>query len=176
MEEAIKNSKSISEVVKKIFGYDNRYSRNKVELYIKENHVDISHFGRNKKLTRVIKLCPVCNKEFETLINHRDEKTTCSYSCANSFFRSGKNNPNWNDDRYTTTCWLYHKKECVICGESKIVTVHHHDENHNNNNPENLVPLCPTHHQYVHSRYKPLVIDKIENYLYNFKKQKICHT
>ena len=29
---------------------------------------------------------------------------------------------------------------------------------------------CPTHHVYVHSRYKEIVIDKIDLYLENFKK------
>ena len=173
MEKIIKESKSIAQVVKKIFGYDNRYARDKVEKFIKENNISTYHFGGNKKLSRQVKICPVCNKNFESLINHRDEKVTCSHSCANSFFRSGKNNPNWKDDRYTTTCWEYHKKQCIICGEDKIVTVHHHDENHYNNSPDNLVPLCPTHHQYVHSRFKDLVIDQIENYLYNFRKGQI---
>lgn len=176
MEKIIKESKSIAQVVKKVFGYDNKYARNKVEEFIRENNISTEHFGRNKKLSRIEKICPVCTNKFETVINHRDEKITCSHSCANTFFRSGRNNPNWKDDRYTTTCWEYHKKECIICGENKIVTVHHYDENHNNNSPDNLVPLCPTHHQYVHSRFRDLVIDQIEIYLYNFNKLNICHT
>ena len=175
MFEVIKESKSLAQVVKKVFGYDNRYARNKVVEFIETNQVDISHFGKNQKLDWGEKICPICKKTFKTIMNHRDEKVTCSHSCANSFFRSGKNNPNWKDDRYQTTCWEFHKKECVICGENLIVTVHHHDENHNNNSPDNLVPLCPTHHQYVHSRYRHLIIDVIENYLYIFKKTQ-CHT
>jgi hypothetical protein len=63
---------------------------------------------------------------------------------------------------YRTICWAHHKKECVICGENKIVAVHHYDHNHNNNDPSNLIPLCPTHHVYVHSGHKSLVEDKIE--------------
>lgn len=66
-------------------------------------------------------------------------------------------------------CFHYHKKECIICGENKIVSVHHYDENHKNNNPENLVPLSPTHHQYVRSKYKNEVIDKIDEFVYSFK-------
>jgi len=53
------------------------------------------------------------------------------------------------------------------------VAVHHYDENHNNNNPENLVPLCPTHHQYVHSKYKNEVIDKINEFVYSFKTGRV---
>ena len=95
---------------------------------------------------------------------------TCSYSCSNSYFRSGQNNPNYkNGNNYRTICFIYHEQKCIICDEDKIVAVHHYDENHDNNSIDNLVPLCPTHHQYVHSKYKDLVIDKIDDYVKNFK-------
>ena len=57
-----------------------------------------------------------------------------------------------------------------ICGENKIVSVHHFDENHENNNPENLVPLCPTHHQYIHSSFKNDIFDQVESYVKNYIK------
>jgi hypothetical protein len=173
MEIEIKESTSIAQVTKKVFGYDNAHSRKKVNEFINENNVDISHFGKKKIIERVVKVCPVCKKKFETKLNHRDEKITCSHSCSNSFFRSGINNPNWKNDRYQSTCWEFHEKKCIICGEEKIVAVHHHDENRENNSPENLIPLCPTHHHYVHSKFRNLVIDQIENYIYNFKKNAI---
>lgn len=66
---------------------------------------------------------------------------------------------------YRVICFRHHKKECVVCGEDKIVAVHHYDENHDNNEPGNLVPLCPTHHQYVHSKYKSLVEKTIEEWV-----------
>lgn len=69
---------------------------------------------------------------------------------------------------YRTACFAHHEKKCVVCGEDKIVAVHHYDENHHNNDPANLVPLCPTHHQYVHSSYKHLVIEKVNQYVKNF--------
>jgi hypothetical protein len=170
MLEVIKQSGSVAQVAKKVYGYDNKYSREKIMEFINSNNVDITHFKKNKKIVRVEKTCPVCNQIFESVTNHRHEKITCSHACANTYFRSGKNNPNWKNDRYQTTCWEHHKKECVVCGENLIVAVHHHDENHFNNSPDNLVPLCPTHHQYVHSKYRFMVIDKIETYLYIFKK------
>lgn len=110
--------------------------------------------------------CPICG---EPIKNYKT-CTTCSYSCSNKYFRLGPNNGNWKDDAYQSTCFHYHKKECIICGESNIVTVHHLDENHNNNSPKNLIPLCPTHHQYCHSRYKPLVIRKIKAYIKNWSE------
>ena len=112
-----------------------------------------------------LKLCPVCDLPIE---NYKTS-TTCSYACSNSFFRSGENNPNWQQDSYTTTCFLYHSKQCIICKEINIVAVHHYDNNKANNNPENLVPMCPTHHQYMHSRFKHLIKDIVDNYVSNFK-------
>lgn len=114
-----------------------------------------------------IKLCPVCQSPIKNYkISH-----TCSYSCANSLFRSGPNNGNWEERSYRSTCFHYHKKECIICKENNIVEVHHLDENKNNNNPENLIPLCPTHHQYWHSQFKKLVELQIQNYIQNWKKE-----
>jgi hypothetical protein len=60
--------------------------------------------------------------------------------------------------------FLHHEKRCVVCGEDRIVTVHHFDENHFNNDPSNLVPVCPTHHQYLHSQYRCLVETRINEY------------
>lgn len=110
------------------------------------------------------KPCPVCDKLFSS------NSTTCSYSCANTYFKSGNNHPNWiEDSNYRKICFNHHEKICVICGEENIVAVHHIDENHSNNDPSNLVPLCPTHHQYVHSSFKYLVEEKIANYIQNWK-------
>jgi len=118
-------------------------------------------------LSRKEKICPVCSKLFYTT------STTCSNSCANTYFRSGINNPNYNSDSnnaYIRICFSYHKKECIICGEANIVEVHHFDEDHTNNSPENLIPLCPTHHQYFHSKYRSLVDKQINNYRDSFIK------
>lgn len=104
------------------------------------------------------KKCPVCETVFVS------ESVTCSYSCSNVFFKHLRNKPD-NYKRYRTICFNNHKKECVVCGENKIVSVHHINEKHDDNRPENLVPLCPTHHQYVHSRYKDEVLSIIENYI-----------
>lgn len=84
-------------------------------------------------------------------------QVTCSHGCSNTHFRSGENNGNYKGEHYRTVCFDTHEKKCIVCGEDKIVAVHHYDENHNNNDIYNLIPLCPTHHQYVHSKYKDLV-------------------
>lgn len=48
------------------------------------------------------------------------------------------------------------------------------NENHKDNRPENLVPLYPTHHQYVHSRYKDEVLPAINQYLQEYMKAGIA--
>lgn len=156
-----------------------------IKALIKENNLDISHFdgGRKRKIEnqtkyeKIIKNCPVCSSKFETLKNSPDEKRTCSYSCSNTLFRSGENNGNYksvekrieegltNEKTYREICFAFHEKKCVVCEESLIVSVHHMDENHENNDPENLIPLCPTHHVYWHSSHRHLIEDKVYSYI-----------
>lgn len=110
---------------------------------INDNNLDISHFdgGKNKKIKydRIKRICPVCNLEFDTHLGGKREKRTCSKSCSNVLFRSGRNNGNWKDIaeygkrsrtyaiKYRNLCFQYHKHECVVCGENKILDVHHFD-------------------------------------------------
>ena len=114
------------------------------------------------------KHCAVCNKPIK---NYKTSKGTCSRACANTLFRSGENNGNWKQEAYQSTCFLYHKKECVVCGEANIVEVHHLDESKDNNDPSNLIPLCPTHHQYWHSRFRHVVEGKIHSYVKEWKEK-----
>jgi 5-methylcytosine-specific restriction endonuclease McrA len=65
-------------------------------------------------------------------------------------------------------CWKFHQRKCVVCGEEKILTVHHVNEDKKDTSPKNLVPLCPTHHQYAHSRYKGEIQHIIDDYVEKF--------
>lgn len=119
------------------------------------------------------KNCEACSKEFiwegRGKTKAYKKARFCSRSCSSSVGGRIKNANLPDSERsYRAICFKYHKKECVVCGEDKIVAVHHYDHNHDNNNPENLVPLCPTHHQYVHSKYNYLVEDKIKKYTGNW--------
>lgn len=136
------------------------YTRLVNDMLIKHDLTFISNLCKYKTIT---KTCPVCSTEFET--KEHSNKTTCSYSCSNTHFRSGVNNGNWTGDNYRAICFEHHEKKCIVCGEDKIVAVHHLDENHSNNDPANLIPLCPTHHQYWHSRYKYLVEPIVTKYV-----------
>lgn len=175
LQEIIEQSKSLSDACKLLGFCLNKTGYDKFRKLVELNKCDISHFdkglSKRVKYEKTLKKCPVCNKEFVVKAGAKKEKKTCSYSCSNTFFRSGKDNPNWKDETYRTTCFLYHKKECVVCGENKIIDVHHFDEDKKNNTAENLIPLCPTHHMYWHSRYKDEIFDTVIEYRKRFIKK-----
>lgn len=173
-EEEIKNSPTMSDFCRRIGVSNGGGGFKKAKKIIEEYGLDTSHFdygGSKRRLNVVVeKVCPVCSKTFETQKSgNRKEKVTCSHSCSNTYFRRGTQNGNWSDDAYRSSCFLYHDKKCIVCDEDKIVEVHHLDGNKKNNKIDNLVPLCPTHHQYWHSRFKYLIEDKIVKYIQEFK-------
>lgn len=135
----------------------NEYTVNKIKL-----HNELCWMNPKNE-----KLCVICNKRLKNYKN----AITCSYSCSNKHFRSGENNGNWKESTYRSTCFLHHKHKCVVCDETKILDVHHFDENRKNNDPKNLIPLCPTHHGYIHSRYKNEVEQTVIDYHKNFNEK-----
>lgn len=177
IEELVKECNSWSELFRKFYDKKTPNGGTLTKFKKQYQHLNVSHFDRwavSRKFKTVEKNCPVCDKVFKTKEAGSESRITCSYSCSNTHFRSGENHGMWNPERYQTTCFIYHKKECVVCKEENIVEVHHYDENHENNDPSNLVPLCPTHHQYWHSRFKHLVEDKVDLYVENFSKSQTC--
>lgn len=121
------------------------------------------------------KSCAVCGKDFIAPSGERGKKqNTCSYGCSNTFYRSGENNGMYrNIQNYQTVCFLHHGKKCIVCGEENIVAAHHMNENHTDDRPENLVPLCPTHHCYWHSGYRNLIEKNVRNYLEEWLSRRV---
>lgn len=116
-------------------------------------------------------ICKNCENVFsvterETLFPQKEEYF-CSRKCANATGGKAKAKKYYSEEtaQYSTIAWKNHERECVACGERLVVAVHHFDENHNNNDPKNLVPLCPTHHIYMHSKHKILILDKVLAYI-----------
>lgn len=171
------NSYCLSDCCKNLGLTPNGTGIRKTKSLIAKLEIDTSHFDRgkkNRKYKQVMKVCPVCQSEFQVLEGHPKQSSTCSYSCSNTLFRSGERNGMYDTNaihktNYVAVCFKYHKKECVICGENRIVAVHHYNENHDDDRVENLVPLCPTHHQYWHSRYQHLIKERVDNYVKNFQ-------
>lgn len=107
------------------------------------------------------------NDSCETGFYHKSgKKQYCSHACYHDDFKKG----NYSGDKqphYRTICFQFHKKECVICKEKIVIDVHHFDHNKQNNSPENLIPLCPNHHRYIHlkghhKKYELIVIKYIK--------------
>lgn len=137
--------------------------------------------GHQLKSTTIEVPCGTCGtlvkREPSQLKKSKSGYLFCTKSCAvtynNRILRTGTNHPNYGVNpitgepattNYRTTCFAHHEKKCVVCGEDKIVEVHHMDENHENSDPTNLIPLCPTHHKYWHSRWRYLIEEKVRSY------------
>ena len=165
-QELVNECNCFSELTKKLGKSPHSRITKQLKSKLDELNISYSHFTKNgsKKKNKVEKICPICNTKF---FKGFKEKITCSYSCSNVFFAKKRNKPE-KYKNYRTICFKNHKKVCVVCGEDKIVTVHHVDGNHQNNDITNLVPLCPTHHQYWHSKYRNLIREKVELYLKEF--------
>lgn len=133
----------------------------------------VAHFDEHEQCCYLnptnMKLCPVCNKP----IKDYKRTKTCSSLCSKVYFREMYRKFSRLNKKlhYRTICFDTSVKKCIICSESNIVTVHHYNGDHNDNSPVNLIPLCPTHHMYCHSKFYDLIKPQIEEYYYiNSKK------
>lgn len=157
LEEIVKDSVSFYEVLRKIKLPNNGTGQRKTKKLIQDFGIDTSHFSFrasvekfHRKYKLIKKNCPACGKEFQASEGSPDEKQTCSYGCSNTYFAHLRNKPERHTN-YRTICFKNWKKECVVCGFDKVVEVHHLDHNHSNNDKHNLVPVCPNHHQMLHT-------------------------
>lgn len=154
----VAESYSYSDISRKIGVSIGTTNTTKFKARIKELNLDVSHFDRgmaNRKYPLVEKNCPVCDVVFIASSGSPDEKTTCSYSCSNTFFRSGKNHPNWKDSGtdYRKTALASYPHRCNRCGYDKyveVLTVHHINRNRTDNSLENLEVLCWNCHEEEH--------------------------
>lgn len=159
IEKIIKKSYSRSEICRKLGYHTNGAGIKKVNKLIEEYNADISHFNYHITTTKyktINKVCPVCGKMFKAKEGHVREKTTCSYSCSNTYFRSGENNPNYKNDpgkrTYRNKAIKKYGCVCMLCGFDKeyAIQVHHKDHNRENNKLKNLIVLCANCHLGIH--------------------------
>ena len=65
-------------------------------------------------------------------------------------------------------------QQCVICGFDKFVALHHLDYNRKNNSVDNLVGLCPNHHQMLHTlKYKDEIFKLLKEKGFNPQEKKL---
>lgn len=129
-------------------------------------------------LTTHVKKCVSCGNEFNwvgrKLTNGFNQAKFCSRSCANN--RKGwwdKPDNEYRSKHYRAIAKQHHEFKCVVCGFDKIIAIHHIDENKKNNAPENLIPLCPNHHEMVHSKWRDEVQPYIDEWVRNLNVDSI---
>lgn len=161
---ACESSNGPKEVINALGWQENGSKRKLIKDLSDKWNVKIPTYVPPRKYTQIEKVCPVCSKVFITLDGNKREKTVCSHSCSNTYFRSGENNGNWGTNDYRVICFRNQDKKCCICGFTFIVEVHHYDHNRENNEISNLIPLCPNHHAMYHSRHREKVKSLIDDY------------
>lgn len=148
-------------------GYSNN-GRNTaaVQVFCRNNNIDISHFTFNgrPRIEPTIKTCLYCGSKFEAIGSRRSTQTTCSHKCANTYYKPNKKEETTRYS-YALAARQAGMTSCAICEETNLVDIHHIDHDRNNNNLDNLVPLCPTHHMYLHRGKADLIMDKLIEYL-----------
>ena len=171
--EYVKASKTLKQVVA-LLGYSD-HSRNTSALrgYLVTNNIDFSHFsiGPSSKADWKVFTCPVCDLEFTQNVNSDKQKVTCSYSCANTYFRTGKSAGFYKNgsSTYKKVCRSTCEKHnipfaCVVCGFADILDVHHADMDKLNVDPVNLIPICANHHNLWHRDKPDYITEKIVEY------------
>ncbi len=98
------------------------------------------------------KTCDCCGEEFKWLGRLHTKAFTkarfCSRSCSNNRSEWWKGKATF----YRTIAFQHYPKMCVVCGFNKVVAVHHINEDNTDNRPQNLVVLCPNHHEMTHMK------------------------
>jgi len=116
------------------------------------------------------RLCPICEapiKKFKT-------NKTCSSRCGSLLGNITSSNGDTKTN-YRAICFHAHGRACLICGEDLFVIAHHIDGNRTNNISENLIPLCHTHHLYIHHHeYNYIIKECIDEYMFKFLGSQIC--
>jgi len=108
--------------------------------------------------------CPLC----ETPIKNFRENKTCSRHCGAILGRLTISNGD-TQTNYRTICFHHHGHKCLVCNEDLFLIAHHVNGDRTNSEPENLIPLCHTHHLYIHHYvYHYILKECIDEYIEKF--------
>lgn len=118
-----------------------------------------------------VKECVHCGKAFKFSIHDKtaSKVLTCSKACSGAYPLFIRNRVDAKigaePTHYITIANRAGLTTCCVCEEKEVVDIHHLDEDSTNNSLDNLIPLCPTHHAYMHRGKSVLIIDKILKHL-----------
>lgn len=136
------------------------------------------------RFSKIIKICPICNKKFSDSKVHSYSRLCCSRICLGKYYEEklkGKNNPNWKNEswkqrrRAYRTIRIPHHPHCNKAGKvwfhrfvmetelERLLNpkeiVHHINKNVKDNRPENLMVFK----------------DNGEHIRYEFSHRKVLH-
>lgn len=117
-------------------------------------------------VNKLDRICPVCGNLY------KDNSFACSFPCEQAIL-SG-HHIELCESYYRKICFRYHNHKCFACNETLILDVHHYDKNRKNNSPNNLIPICPTHHRYIHNKkyqkhpYTLKIKEQLDDFMENY--------
>ena len=107
----------------------------------------------------------------------RNVEPFCSHSCRsinlNKRRISGRKASELEPRNYRSFAFRLYGIRCAVCGyrDIRVLEVHHIDSNRSNNLAENLMVLCPTHHDEIQAGVRELpprdrIVDDNDDYCY----------
>jgi hypothetical protein len=154
-------------------GYSNHGRNTKaLRTFLDSNNIVFNNLTSNT-IEYEDKVCANCGEVFKVSIRDKGEqkKITCSHYCSSNYkeFKEKRVLAKLGHEAksYPKVAKRYGLNSCCICGEDQVVDIHHLDEDRDNNDISNLVPLCPTHHAYMHRFKSDLIFDRLIEYLDN---------
>jgi hypothetical protein len=138
-------------------------------IFLKTNNIEFkNHTQKTKELEA--RNCAYCGTEFFVSVHNKNEYKvlTCSHACSGAYpeFISNRVVAKIGEAKsYPIVAKRAGLNCCCICGESEVLDIHHLDEDRYNNDISNLVPICPTHHAYIHRGKSDLIFSTLIEYL-----------
>ena len=160
----------MSSIVEKLGYSDHGRNTGALTVFLRKNAIDFHSTGNKVKILET-RQCLHCGKDFKVSLKDKksSKQLTCSISCSSSYPDFKKRRVEGKLPNGATSYPIIAKQHgltsCCICGESVVIDIHHLDEDKTNNSIDNLVPLCPTHHAYIHRGKLDLIMDQLVDYL-----------
>jgi hypothetical protein len=140
-------------------------------VFLNSNKIEFKNHTQ-KTLELEARNCVHCGSQFHVSVHDKNKYKvlTCSSACSGAYPEYIKKRVKAKVGEATSYPIVAKRAgmiACCICGESEVLDIHHLDEDSSNNDINNLVPLCPTHHAYMHRGKSDLIFSTLLEYLDN---------